>query len=73
MFGRHRHFRTILEQDPAFFCIEQRVLPSTFPAQPKVLDGMRVRRFLARAISFMKPEELPLTIVKRNLAGRICT
>ena len=73
MIRRHRHFRTILEQDTAFFRIEQRVFPSAFPAQPKVLDGMRVRRFLAQAISFMKPEELPLTIVKGNLAGGICT
>jgi hypothetical protein len=72
VFGWHRQFRTILEQDTSFFRIEEGVLPSTYSAQPKVLDGMCVGRFLARAVSFMKPKKLALAIVKRNQAGKIC-
>jgi hypothetical protein len=62
----------IAKKDAEFARIEERVFARTTSTQPKMLDGMGIRRFLLGAVSLVKAEQLALPIVKWSAASEIC-
>ena len=71
-FWRRGNFGSIAKKDAEFACIEECVFERTISTQPKMLDGMGIRRFLIEAVSLVKAEQLALPIVKWSVASEIC-
>jgi hypothetical protein len=70
-FWRRGNFGLIAKKDAEFARIEECVFERTISTQPKMLDGMGIRRFLLGAVGFVKAEQLALPIVKRCVASEI--
>lgn len=64
--------RAILEEHTTFVRINQCEVQRTFSTQPKMLDGMGIRRPLIRVVSLVKTEQLPLRVVQGDFTGGIC-
>ena len=62
--GQHYH--------AVVFHVVQGVFLGAYPAQPEVLNGVGVWRRILGAMNFVKSKEVPLMIVKRLTAVRIC-
>jgi hypothetical protein len=71
-FWRRGNFRSIAKKDAEFACIEECVFERTTSTQPKMLDGMDIRRLLIGAVSLVKAEQLALAIIKWSIASQIC-
>ena len=61
-----------MEKDAEFVGVEECIFERTISTQPKMLDGMGIRRFLIGAVSFVKAEQLALPVVKWSVASGIC-
>ena len=71
-FRRRRNFGSIAKKDAELARIEECVFEKAITAEPKMLDGMGIGRFLIGAVGLVKAEQLPLPVVKRSATRRIC-
>jgi len=62
-----------LDHNAASIQVFQRIGATTHAAQPEMLNGMNVRRFLTDRMILVKTKQPALPIVKRHLAIRVCT
>jgi hypothetical protein len=72
LFWRRGNLESIAKKDTEFARIEKCVLERAITAEPKMLNGMGIRRFLIGAVSLVKAEQLALPIVKWSVASEIC-
>ena len=68
-----RRLPAALEENAARIAVLQRIETAASAAQPEMLDGMSVRRFLAGRMIFMETKELALVVIKGSLAIGVCT